>query len=123
LIPAFSGLQQQPRLRATRFSKEERDMKQDVYERITNKIVADLEQGVRPWLKPWNAEHAAGRITRPLRHNGVPYQGINVIMLWGEAVAKGFAAPIWMTFRQAKELGGHVRKGEKGSLVVYAVAA
>ena len=98
-------------------------MKQDVYERITNKIVADLEQGVRPWLKPWNAEHAAGRITRPLRHNGVPYQGINVIMLWGEAVAKGFAAPIWMTFRQAKELGGHVRKGEKGSLVVYAVAA
>lgn len=39
-------------------------MKQDVYERITTKIVADLEQGVRPWMKPWNAEHAAGRITR-----------------------------------------------------------
>lgn len=95
-------------------------MKHDVYERITNKIVADLEQDVRPWLKPWNAEAMAGRITRPLRHNGVPYQGINVIMLWGEAVAKGFAAPIWMTFRQAKELGGFVRKGEKGSLVVYA---
>jgi antirestriction protein ArdC len=59
-------------------------MKQDVYERITNRIVADLEQGVRPWLKPWNPEHAAGRITRPLRHNGVPYQGINVLMLWGD---------------------------------------
>ena len=83
-------------------------------------LVAELEKGVRPWMKPWNAEHAAGRITRPLRHNGVPYQGINVIMLWGEAVAKGYAAPIWMTFRQAKELGGNVRKGEKGSLVVYA---
>lgn len=95
-------------------------MKQDVYERITNRIVAELEQGTRPWLKPWNAEHAAGRITRPLRHNGIPYQGINVIMLWGEAVAKGYAAPIWMTFKQALELGGHVRKGEKGSLVVYA---
>lgn len=77
-------------------------MKQDVYERITNKIVEELEQGVRPWLKPWNAEHAAGRITRPLRFNGVPYQGINVLMLWAEAVAKGYAAPIWMTFRQAQ---------------------
>ena len=43
--------------------------KQDVYTRITNKIVADLEQGVRPWMKPWNASNTAGRITRPLRHN------------------------------------------------------
>ena len=45
-------------------------MKEDVYDRITNRIVASLEAGVRPWLKPWNAEHAAGKITRPLRHNG-----------------------------------------------------
>lgn len=95
-------------------------MKADVYERITSRIVADLEQGVRPWLRPWSGEHAAGRITRPLRFNGLPYQGINVLTLWGEAVAKGFAAPIWMTFKQALELGGHVRKGEHGSLVVYA---
>lgn len=95
-------------------------MKADVYERITSRIVAELEQGVRPWLKPWNAEHAAGRITRPLRFNGQPYQGINVLMLWGESVAKGYAAPIWLTFKQASELGAHVRKGEHGSLVVYA---
>jgi antirestriction protein ArdC len=95
-------------------------MKTDVYERITSRIVAELEQGVRPWLKPWNAEHAAGRITRPLRFNGQPYQGINVLMLWGESVAKGYAAPIWLTFKQACELGAHVRKGEHGSLVVYA---
>lgn len=57
-------------------------MKTDIYDRITNQIVAELEKGVRPWMKPWNAEHAAGRITRPLRFNGVPYQGINVLMLW-----------------------------------------
>jgi antirestriction protein ArdC len=94
--------------------------KTDVYQRITNRIVAELEQGTRPWFKPWNAEHAAGRITRPLRHNGQPYSGINVLMLWSEAVAKGYAAPIWMTFKQAQELGAHVRKGEHGSLVVYA---
>ena len=95
-------------------------MKQDVYQRITGQIVGELEKGTRPWLKPWNAEHAAGRITRPLRGNGIPYQGINVLMLWSAAVAKGYAAPIWMTFRQAMELGAHVRKGEEGCLVVYA---
>jgi len=92
----------------------------DVYSRVTNKIIADLERGVRPWLKPWNAEHAAGRITRPLRANGQAYKGINILMLWGEAELKGFACPIWMTFRQAQELGAHVKKGEHGSLVVYA---
>ena len=46
--------------------------KADLYTRITNRIIAELEAGTRPWLKPWNAEHAAGRITRPLRHNGIP---------------------------------------------------
>jgi antirestriction protein ArdC len=94
--------------------------KQDVYTRITNKIIADLEQGVRTWMKPWNAGNTAGRITRPLRHNGVAYSGINILMLWAEAMDKGFTAPIWMTFKQAIELKANVRKGEKGSLVVYA---
>lgn len=92
----------------------------DVYTRVTDKIVAELEKGVRPWMKPWNAEHAAGRITKPLRHNGEAYNGINILMLWSAAMEKDFCAPIWMTFRQAKELGASVRKGEKGELVVYA---
>lgn len=95
-------------------------MKADVYEKVTSAIVAGLEQGVRPWFKPWSSEHAAGRITRPLRANGQPYRGINVLMLWGAAVERGYVAPIWMTFKQAQELGAHVRKGEKGNLVVYA---
>jgi len=85
----------------------------DVYERITNAIIAEREQGVRPWHKPWNAEHAAERITRPLRANGIPYRGINILMLWSEGLAKGYAAPIWMTFKQALELNAHVRKGRK----------
>jgi hypothetical protein len=92
----------------------------DVYSRITGKIIADLEQGIRPWHRPWNADHAAGRITRPLRHNGIPYKGINVVMLWSAAMTKGYACPLWLTFKQAIELGGHVRKGEAGELVVYA---
>jgi antirestriction protein ArdC len=95
-------------------------MRADVYQKITDQIVSELEKGVRPWLKPWNAEHAAGRITRPLRGNGIPYRGINILMLWSAAMEKGFAAPIWMTFKQALEFNAHVRKGEQGSLVVYA---
>jgi len=100
--------------------KEPSKTRPDIYARVTDRIVADLEAGVRPWFKPWSASHAAGRITRPLRHNGTPYSGINVLLLWSEAVARGFANPLWMTFRQALALGGHVRKGETGSLVVYA---
>ena len=100
--------------------KSGRDTRVDIYARITDCIVAALEKGVRPWIQPWNAGHVQGRITRPLRHNGEPYTGINVLLLWSEAVSRGFSSPIWMTFRQATELGGHVRKGETGSIVVYA---
>jgi antirestriction protein ArdC len=55
-----------------------------------------------------------------LRASGIPYRGINVLMLWAAATAQGFNAPLWLTYKQAQELGGQVRKGEKGSLVVYA---
>ncbi len=94
--------------------------RQDVYSRVTARIVAELENGLRPWIKPWSVEHAAGRITRPLRHNGIPYRGVNVLLLWGEALEKGYAAPLWMTYKQAQELGAQVREGEHGSLVVFA---
>jgi antirestriction protein ArdC len=94
--------------------------RKDVYTRVTERIIADLEQGIRTWMKPWSVEHTAGRITKPLRHNGTPYRGMNILLLWGEALAKGYAAPIWMTYKQAQETGGQVCKGEHGSLVVYA---
>jgi antirestriction protein ArdC len=98
----------------------EQRLTKDVYARVTDRIIADLEKGIRPWMKPWHAEHAAGKITRPLRHNGTPYRGINILLLWGEAMAKGYTTPIWMTFKQALEVDAHVRKGEHGSLVVFA---
>lgn len=89
----------------------------DLYARITSQIVAQLEAGVRPWTQPWAASES---VSRPLRHDGTPYQGINVVLLWGEAATRGFQSATWMTFRQALTLGAHVRKGEKGSTVVYA---
>ena len=62
----------------------QRTERQDTYTRITTQIVQQLERGVRPWVRAWNAEHAAGRITRPLRHNGTPYSGINVLSALGQ---------------------------------------
>lgn len=95
-------------------------MLKDVYNRVTARIIEDLEKGVRPWLKPWNAGNTDGRIIQPLRHNGEPYRGINVLLLWSDASDKGFSSPYWMTFKQALALNACVRKGEHGSLVVYA---
>lgn len=94
--------------------------RQNVYTRVTAQIIADLEQGIRPWIKPWSVEHAAGKIMLPLRHNRTPYRGINILLLWGQATASGYSAPIWMTYKQAQEMKAQVRRGEQGSLVVYA---
>jgi antirestriction protein ArdC len=87
---------------------------------VTESIGAQLEQGAAPWHKPWSGANMEGRVLLPVRHNSVAYRGVNVITLWMAALAKGYRAPIWMTFKQAIDLGGCVRKGEKGSLSVYA---
>ncbi len=89
----------------------------DVYARITDKIILQLEAGVRPWIQPWTADLCKGR---PLRHDGTPYSGVNIILLWAEAAERGYTRSTWMTFRQALALGAHVRKGERGAVVVYA---
>jgi len=94
--------------------------REDVYDTVTKKIVEQLEQGVRPWMQPWSSGHAAGPVSRPLRHNGERYNGINILVLWMSALERGFDCPLWLTFKQAQDLGGHVRKGEKSSRVVYA---
>ncbi len=95
-------------------------MSTDLYSEITNRIVAALEAGVQPWSQPWLSKDDGFEFVRPLRANGEPYQGINVIMLWMTASEKNYTNPYWMTFRQAKELGGNVRSGEKSTRVVYA---
>jgi antirestriction protein ArdC len=95
-------------------------LRSDVYTRVTDRIIEDLARGVRPWVKPWSTGQAGTQIALPLRSNGTPYRGINVLLLWGAAQDRGFTASRWMTYRQAQELGGQVRKGEAGSLVVFA---
>lgn len=70
--------------------------KPDVAQVITDLILEKIAAGTSPWLKPWSATSM-----RPLRHNGVPYSGINTFFLWAVAESRGYASPYWMTFRQA----------------------
>lgn len=101
-------------------SQQTSSPREDIYSRVTNRIITELEQGARPWLRPWSVSHTEGRIIQPLRANGTPYRGINVLLLWSEATARGYDRSIWMTYKQAQEMGAQVRKGESGALVVYA---
>jgi len=93
---------------------------QDLYKTVTDKILADLERGNLTWLQPWSTENLAGRISLPQRHNGEFYSGINTLLLWAKACEREFFNPTWMTYKQSQQLGGQVRRGEKGSMVVYA---
>lgn len=92
-------------------------MKRDLYIEITDSIIRAMENGTSPWEKPWND---SGVSSLPLRYNGQAYQGINTVVLWMKAGAMGFASPYWMTYKQANELGGQVKRGSKGTTVVYA---
>lgn len=86
----------------------------DLYEQVTNRIIASLEAGTPAWQKPW----VGGKGGLPLRSNGEPYRGINTIILWLTAVEKGYNSPYWFTYRQAQEKGAFVRKGEKSTTVI-----
>ena len=92
-----------------------------LYDEITNKIIAELEAGRLPWVQPWGATGANAPVGMPANAaTGRAYSGINVLILWGAVITQGFPGQRWLTFRQALALGGNVRKGEKGTTVVYA---
>ncbi|MGB8842302.1 MAG: zincin-like metallopeptidase domain-containing protein [Aliidongia sp.] len=90
-----------------------------LYAEITDKIIAELEAGRVPWVQPWGTAKAALALPKNAA-TGRRYTGVNVLILWQAVTERGFAGQSWLTFRQALDLGGHVRKGEKGTIVVYA---
>jgi len=87
------------------------------YQDLVDTFIAQLEAGTRPWAASWSG---GGAQAKPLRHNGVPYQGCNVLALWFEAAARGFSSQYWLTYKQAQELGANVKKGAKAAYVYYA---
>ena len=92
-----------------------------LYQEITDKIIAELEAGRVPWVQPWGTTAAKASLAMPKNAaTSRCYSGINVLILWGAVVERGFLGQRWLTFRQALGLGGHVRKGETGTTVVYA---
>jgi antirestriction protein ArdC len=88
-------------------------------QRVTAQISALLERGVRPWIKPWDDIAPSDALVLPLRSCGTPYRGMNIIALWAAAMESGFKARHWFTFKQALAMNACVRKGERGSYVVY----
>ncbi len=83
----------------------------NVYDIITDRVIELLEQGVVPWHKPWGGPE---RMPRSLS-SGRPYRGANVFLL----SAAGYDSPWWVSFRQARERGGHVKRGERGYPCVF----
>jgi antirestriction protein ArdC len=89
--------------------------KPNLYQTVTDRFIASLKNGIIPWEKPWNTPHfTGGPFPRNFR-TGRPYRGINIMLLWSSPYASQF----WLTFNQAKELNGTVRRGEKGTQIVF----
>ena len=88
----------------------------DIYQSVTDRIVAALEAGTPPWVRPWSTLGDA----RPRNAlSGHLYRGINFWVLASQTDALGYEASRWLTFRQAVNLGGRVRRGEHGTRIVY----
>ena len=89
--------------------------KPNIYQAVTDRILASLKEGIVPWEKPWQATTFAGGNFPCNFRTGKPYRGVNVFLLWSTP----YSAPFWLTYKQAQELGGTVRKGEKGTTIVF----
>jgi antirestriction protein ArdC len=93
--------------------------KPNLYQEVTDRIIRELEQGRVPWVQPWGSAKAALGLPKSAA-TGRAYSGINILILWGAVIEQGYPAQQWLTFRQALTLGGHVMKGERGTIVCYA---
>ena len=96
------------------------DSRTNLYDEVTARIITELEAGRLPWVQPWGTDGGAGPGLPRNALSARTYSGINVLMLWGAVIEHGWPSQSWLTFRQARDAGGCVRKGERGQMVVYA---
>ncbi|HDU8497015.1 TPA: DUF1738 domain-containing protein [Morganella morganii] len=100
----------------TKFAK--RKAKPDMYQTVTDNIIRALEAGVKPWVCPWTGNGVTSGL--PVNFStGTAYSGINIMLLWSSAAEQGYTDPRWLTYKQAAEQGGQVRKGEHGTTIIY----
>lgn len=102
----------------TKFSKSKSPAKSDIYQTVTDSIIEALESGVKPWVCPWVRNGVAAGLPANLS-TGTAYSGINIMLLWCSAAKQGFQDSRWLTYKQAQELGGQVRKGEHGTTAIF----
>ncbi len=102
-----------------RLADGEHRMRNSLYQEVTDRIVADLERGCVPWVRPWGRSPATVGLPRNAA-SGRPYSGINILILWEAVAVCGWPSQRWLTFRQVQELSGRVRKGARGTTVFYA---
>ncbi|MDE2563007.1 MAG: DUF1738 domain-containing protein [Sphingomonadales bacterium] len=88
----------------------------DIYAAVTDQLVAAIEAGAGRWRMPWH--HNGAPVMRPTSVAGRRYSGINRLVLWATADARGFASGTWATFQQWRASGAQVRKGETGTHVI-----
>lgn len=93
--------------------------RRDIHQEVTDTILAALEKGVAPWVRPWNVEGTNFAAAPINAATGRAYSGVNVLLLWCAADAKGYKSTEWLTYRQAQAMGGHVRKGERSTMVTF----
>lgn len=102
-----------------RTSRKAGEDRQDIYTEVTERIIREVEGGVIPWVRPW--KDGVGQDGLPVNAaSGRRYSGINLLLLWMSASGHGYSTSRWLTYRQAAEVGGQVRRGERGTMVVYA---
>jgi antirestriction protein ArdC len=90
-------------------------MSQTIYSEITQSIIEQLEAGAAPWIKPWKADSSADKNLVSQK----PYQGINRLLLGMSSMVKGFSVPVWASYKQWEAIGANVKKGEKGTKIVF----
>jgi antirestriction protein ArdC len=90
----------------------------DMYQIVTDKIIAALDNGVKPWVCPWQKNTLGGGF--PINYETKKnYSGVNVLLLWAAALEAGYSSNQFLTYKQANNLGGQVRKGEKGTSLIF----
>jgi antirestriction protein ArdC len=90
-------------------------MSSTIYQDVTNSIIEQLEKGAIPWVKPWRADSSADKNVISQK----PYQGVNRLILGMSSMAQGFTVPAWASYKQWESLGAYVKKGEKGTRIVF----
>jgi antirestriction protein ArdC len=122
--PCASRIVRQGRKTASKATKAKRRdnaavSRGSLYDEVTAKIIAQLEDGIFPWVQPWDASNAVPGLPRNAV-TGRFYSGVNVLILWGAVTQRSFPSQDWLTFKQALAAGGCVRKGEKGQAICFA---